>query len=109
MCVHNFLYRAPGADGVPFAFLNGLDISSQTGTIYFTDSSSRWGRRHVKLEVRELDERGKSERGRCRNGETQQPFTALPRGALATACSRIPKLGSLNQSILTQNLPAKTH
>lgn len=41
-----------GADGVPFAFLNGLEISSQTGIIYFTDSSSRWGRRHVKLEVR---------------------------------------------------------
>lgn len=40
-----------GADGVPFAFLNGLEISSQTGIIYFTDSSSRWGRRHVKLEV----------------------------------------------------------
>ncbi|XP_067111130.1 adipocyte plasma membrane-associated protein-like [Osmerus mordax] len=53
------LSNAQGADGVPFAFLNGLDISSQTGTIYFTDSSSRWGRRHVKLEVRELDERGK--------------------------------------------------
>lgn len=41
-----------GAGGVPFAFLNGLEISSQTGIIYFTDSSSRWGRRHVKLEVR---------------------------------------------------------
>lgn len=40
-----------GADGVPFAFLNGLEVSSQTGMIYFTDSSSRWGRRHVKLEV----------------------------------------------------------
>lgn len=42
-----------GAGGVPFAFLNGLEISSQTGIIYFTDSSSRWGRRHVRLEVRE--------------------------------------------------------
>lgn len=40
-----------GAAGVPFAFLNGLEVSSQTGMIYFTDSSSRWGRRHVKLEV----------------------------------------------------------
>lgn len=44
---------SPGAGGVPFAFLNGLEISSQTGIIYFTDSSSRWGRRHVKLEVRQ--------------------------------------------------------
>lgn len=47
-----FIFCSSGADGVPFAFLNGLEISSQTGIIYFTDSSSRWGRRHVKLEVR---------------------------------------------------------
>uniref|UniRef100_A0A3P9KDV7 Zgc:194209 n=1 Tax=Oryzias latipes TaxID=8090 RepID=A0A3P9KDV7_ORYLA len=51
--------NAEGADGVPFAFLNGLEISAQTGTIYFTDSSSRWGRRHVKLEVIELNSLGR--------------------------------------------------
>ncbi|KAI4802908.1 hypothetical protein KUCAC02_006476 [Chaenocephalus aceratus] len=44
---------------VPFAFLNGLEISSQTGIIYFTDSSSRWGRRHVTLEVIELNSLGR--------------------------------------------------
>ncbi|XP_033968335.1 adipocyte plasma membrane-associated protein [Pseudochaenichthys georgianus] len=43
----------------PFAFLNGLEISSQTGIIYFTDSSSRWGRRHVTLEVIELNSLGR--------------------------------------------------
>ncbi|XP_056878411.1 adipocyte plasma membrane-associated protein [Takifugu flavidus] len=48
-----------GAGGVPFGFLNGLEISSQTGMIYFTDSSSRWGRRHVKLEVIELNNLGR--------------------------------------------------
>ncbi|XP_047431476.1 adipocyte plasma membrane-associated protein [Mugil cephalus] len=48
-----------GAGGVPFAFLNGLEISSETGIIYFTDSSSRWGRRHVKLEVIELNSLGR--------------------------------------------------
>ncbi|KAK5606294.1 hypothetical protein CRENBAI_024097 [Crenichthys baileyi] len=48
-----------GAAGVPFAFLNGVEISSQTGIIYFTDSSSRWGRRHVKLEVIELNSLGR--------------------------------------------------
>ncbi|KAJ4924567.1 hypothetical protein JOQ06_003522 [Pogonophryne albipinna] len=48
-----------GAAGVPFAFLNGLEISSQTGIIYFTDSSSRWGRRHVTLEVIELNSLGR--------------------------------------------------
>ncbi|KAM9846076.1 adipocyte plasma membrane-associated protein [Aulostomus maculatus] len=53
------LANSQGADGVPFAFLNGLEISSQTGIIYFTDSSSRWGRRHVKLEVIELNRLGR--------------------------------------------------
>uniref|UniRef100_A0A3P8TKS8 Zgc:194209 n=1 Tax=Amphiprion percula TaxID=161767 RepID=A0A3P8TKS8_AMPPE len=47
------------ADGVPFAFLNGLEICPETGIIYFTDSSSRWGRRHVKLEVIELNRLGR--------------------------------------------------
>ncbi|XP_060885819.1 adipocyte plasma membrane-associated protein [Labrus mixtus] len=52
------LANSQGADSVPFAFLNGLEVSSQTGVIYFTDSSSRWGRRHVKLEVIELNRLG---------------------------------------------------
>uniref|UniRef100_A0A3Q1CZY4 Strictosidine synthase conserved region domain-containing protein n=1 Tax=Amphiprion ocellaris TaxID=80972 RepID=A0A3Q1CZY4_AMPOC len=51
--------NAEGADGVPFAFLNGLEICPETGIIYFTDSSSRWGRRHVKLEVIELNRLGR--------------------------------------------------
>ncbi|XP_054876408.1 adipocyte plasma membrane-associated protein [Poeciliopsis prolifica] len=51
--------NADGADGVPFAFLNGLEVSSQTGIVYFTDSSSRWGRRHVRLEVIELNNLGR--------------------------------------------------
>ncbi|XP_076020565.1 adipocyte plasma membrane-associated protein-like [Genypterus blacodes] len=53
------LGNTQGADGVPFAFLNRLEISSQSGVIYFTDSSSRWGRRHVKLEVIELNSLGR--------------------------------------------------
>ncbi|KAK7891836.1 hypothetical protein WMY93_023799 [Mugilogobius chulae] len=53
------LSNSQGANAVPFAFLNGLEISSKTGIIYFTDSSSRWGRRHVKLEVIELNSLGR--------------------------------------------------
>lgn len=41
-----------GADGIPFGFLNGLEIS-KNGTVFFTDSSSKWGRRHVRYEVSE--------------------------------------------------------
>ncbi|KAK2859137.1 hypothetical protein Q5P01_003757 [Channa striata] len=51
--------NSQGADSVPFAFLNGLEVSSQTGIIYFTDSSSCWGRRHVRLEVIELNSLGR--------------------------------------------------
>uniref|UniRef100_W5NKE3 Zgc:194209 n=1 Tax=Lepisosteus oculatus TaxID=7918 RepID=W5NKE3_LEPOC len=39
-----------GVDGIPFKFLNGLEIS-RNGTVFFTDSSSKWGRRHHRYEL----------------------------------------------------------
>lgn len=33
-------------DGKPLAFLNDLDIHPSTGEIIFTDSSTKWDRRH---------------------------------------------------------------
>ncbi|XP_073507823.1 adipocyte plasma membrane-associated protein-like [Phyllobates terribilis] len=45
-------------DGVPFRFLNGLELS-KNGTIYFTDSSNKWGRRHHRYEVWETNHRGR--------------------------------------------------
>ncbi|XP_072257407.1 adipocyte plasma membrane-associated protein-like [Pyxicephalus adspersus] len=47
-----------GVDGVPFGFLNGLELS-QNGTIFFTDSSSKWGRRHHRYEVLETNHLGR--------------------------------------------------
>ncbi|XP_051974594.1 adipocyte plasma membrane-associated protein [Xyrauchen texanus] len=47
-----------GADGIPFGFLNGLEIS-KNGTVFFTDSSSKWGRRHVRYEVLETNHLGR--------------------------------------------------
>ncbi|KAM3926102.1 adipocyte plasma membrane-associated protein-like [Leptodactylus fuscus] len=47
-----------GVDGVPFRFLNGLELS-RNGTIYFTDSSSKWGRRHHRYEVLETNHAGR--------------------------------------------------
>ncbi|XP_043092623.1 adipocyte plasma membrane-associated protein [Puntigrus tetrazona] len=47
-----------GADGIPFGFLNGLEISKD-GTVFFTDSSSKWGRRHVRYEVLETNHLGR--------------------------------------------------
>ncbi|KAF7827906.1 protein STRICTOSIDINE SYNTHASE-LIKE 10-like [Senna tora] len=34
-------------DGVPFKFLNGIDIDDQTGIVYFTDSSAVYQRREM--------------------------------------------------------------
>ncbi|XP_062208678.1 protein STRICTOSIDINE SYNTHASE-LIKE 10-like [Phragmites australis] len=36
---------ATGADGVPFNFVNGLDVDQATGDVYFTDSSTTYPRR----------------------------------------------------------------
>uniref|UniRef100_A0A673FQY4 Adipocyte plasma membrane-associated protein-like n=1 Tax=Sinocyclocheilus rhinocerous TaxID=307959 RepID=A0A673FQY4_9TELE len=47
-----------GADGIPFLFLNGLEIS-KNGRVFFTDSSSKWGRRHVRYEVLETNRLGR--------------------------------------------------
>ncbi|XP_069085238.1 adipocyte plasma membrane-associated protein-like isoform X3 [Pleurodeles waltl] len=47
-----------GVDGIPFKFLNGLELS-RNGTIYFTDSSSKWGRRHHRYEVIETNHLGR--------------------------------------------------
>ncbi|XP_005989491.1 adipocyte plasma membrane-associated protein isoform X2 [Latimeria chalumnae] len=47
-----------GVDGVPFKFLNGLEIHSN-GTIFFTDSSSKWERRFNRYEVIEANHLGR--------------------------------------------------
>ncbi|KAJ1163211.1 hypothetical protein NDU88_003674 [Pleurodeles waltl] len=52
------LSNQKGVDGIPFKFLNGLELS-RNGTIYFTDSSSKWGRRHHRYEVIETNHLGR--------------------------------------------------
>ncbi|XP_060072783.1 adipocyte plasma membrane-associated protein-like [Ylistrum balloti] len=47
-----------GINGEPFFFLNSLDIS-QSGLVYFTDSTTRWGRRHYRYEVMEVNALGR--------------------------------------------------
>ncbi|XP_069048133.1 adipocyte plasma membrane-associated protein isoform X2 [Lepisosteus oculatus] len=47
-----------GVDGIPFKFLNGLEIS-RNGTVFFTDSSGKWGRRHHRYEVIETNHLGR--------------------------------------------------
>ena len=38
---------ATEAAGVPFNFLNGVDVDQKTGVVYFTDSSTAYQRRYV--------------------------------------------------------------
>ncbi|XP_064606593.1 adipocyte plasma membrane-associated protein-like [Liolophura sinensis] len=47
-----------GLGGVPFKFLNGLDMS-EDDVVYFTDSSTKWDRRHHKYEVIETNNYGR--------------------------------------------------
>ena len=35
---------ATEAEGVPFKFLNAVDVDQETGIVYFTDASSRFQR-----------------------------------------------------------------
>uniref|UniRef100_A0A4W3I4S1 Zgc:194209 n=1 Tax=Callorhinchus milii TaxID=7868 RepID=A0A4W3I4S1_CALMI len=50
--------NSEGADGILFKFLNGLEIA-KNGTIFFTDSSSKWGCRHHRYEVIEANHMGR--------------------------------------------------
>ncbi|EDO43012.1 predicted protein, partial [Nematostella vectensis] len=48
----------PGVDGEPIRFMNDLDIA-QDGTIYFTDSSTKWQRMHFSNALLEGDNTGR--------------------------------------------------
>ena len=48
----------PGINGKPFRFVNDLDIA-RDGTIYFTDTSSKWQRRHFRYSFLEGDDSGR--------------------------------------------------
>ena len=46
--INTLVPSSPGANGKPFRFLNDLDIG-RDGTIYFTDSSTKWQRRQFPM------------------------------------------------------------
>ncbi|KAE8716122.1 hypothetical protein F3Y22_tig00110156pilonHSYRG00423 [Hibiscus syriacus] len=47
------------AEGIPFKLTNALDIDTDTGMIYFTDSSNTFQRRHIFLSVMSFDRTGR--------------------------------------------------
>ncbi|KAM5552101.1 protein STRICTOSIDINE SYNTHASE-LIKE 10-like [Rosa sericea] len=50
---------ATSAEGVPFRFLNGVDIDRQSGMVYFTDTSAIYQRRNWELSVSTGDKTGR--------------------------------------------------
>ncbi|XWS10926.1 hypothetical protein CRYUN_Cryun38cG0040300 [Craigia yunnanensis] len=48
---------ATSAEGIPFIFTNGLDIDTNTGMVYFTDSSIIFQRRYVDYLLRSTTDR----------------------------------------------------
>ncbi len=49
---------ATGHDGSPFALVNDVDVAAD-GTVYFTDSSSRFDIRHLRMDIIEHGGRGR--------------------------------------------------
>ncbi|XVF03087.1 hypothetical protein REPUB_Repub04eG0230300 [Reevesia pubescens] len=50
---------ATSAEGVPFKLTNGLDIDTNSGVVYFTDSSVLFQRRHIFLSAMRFDKSGR--------------------------------------------------
>ena len=56
--INTLVPPSPGINGKPFRFVNDLDIA-RDGTIYFTDSSTKWQRRDVPYLMFEGDATGR--------------------------------------------------
>ena len=56
--VSTLIPPTPGINGHPFKFVNDLDIAHD-GTIYFTDSSTKWDRRNFFYLLLEGDNTGR--------------------------------------------------
>uniref|UniRef100_T1JJK8 Strictosidine synthase conserved region domain-containing protein n=1 Tax=Strigamia maritima TaxID=126957 RepID=T1JJK8_STRMM len=56
--VHVIIPAEKGIDGIPFKYLNGLEIS-QSGLVYFTESSTKFERRDQLYDILELNNFGR--------------------------------------------------
>ncbi|XP_068729553.1 adipocyte plasma membrane-associated protein-like [Montipora capricornis] len=56
--VNTLVPPSPGVNGKPFRFVNDLDIG-RDGTVYFTDSSTKWQRQQVAYAVFEQEASGR--------------------------------------------------
>ena len=69
---------ATGAGGVPFNFVNGLDVHQATGDVYFTDSSSTYPRRFNTEIMMNADATGRLLRYDARTGGVTVLRSGLP-------------------------------
>ncbi|OEL14886.1 Protein STRICTOSIDINE SYNTHASE-LIKE 10 [Dichanthelium oligosanthes] len=69
---------ATGADGVPFNFVNGLDIDQATGDVYFTDSSTTYPRRFNTEIMMNADATGRLLRYDAQSGRVTVLKAGLP-------------------------------
>ncbi|BAF24944.1 protein STRICTOSIDINE SYNTHASE-LIKE 10 [Oryza sativa Japonica Group] len=69
---------ATEAAGVPFNFLNGLDVDQRTGDVYFTDSSTTYRRSQYLLVVAMGDETGRLLRYDARRRRVTVLHSGLP-------------------------------
>ncbi|KAK4786100.1 hypothetical protein SAY86_002789 [Trapa natans] len=68
---------APGYGGAPFKLTNGLDINTDTGEVYFTDSSKFFQRRGIVLAIMQGDASGRVMKYDPRTGNVSEVLTGL--------------------------------
>uniref|UniRef100_A0A453KQU7 Strictosidine synthase conserved region domain-containing protein n=7 Tax=Triticinae TaxID=1648030 RepID=A0A453KQU7_AEGTS len=78
---------ATEADGLPFNFLNGVDVDQETGEVYFTDSSTVYQRSEYMLVVLTGDATGRLMRYDPRTGNVTvlRSGLAFPNGVALSA------------------------
>ncbi|RVW17119.1 Protein strictosidine synthase-like 10 [Vitis vinifera] len=81
---------ATAAEGVPFLFLNAVDVDQETGIVYFTDASARFQRREFMLAVQTGDMTGRL----MKYDPRTQEVTVLLRGLGGAGGVTISKDGS---------------
>ncbi|RLN25059.1 protein STRICTOSIDINE SYNTHASE-LIKE 10-like [Panicum miliaceum] len=69
---------AAAADGVPFNFVNGLDVDQATGDVYFTDSSATYPRRFNTEIMMNADATGRLLKYDARSGRVAVLKSGLP-------------------------------
>ncbi|KAG2593681.1 protein STRICTOSIDINE SYNTHASE-LIKE 10-like [Panicum virgatum] len=69
---------ASSADGIPFNFVNGLDVDQATGDVYFTDSSATYPRRFNTEIMMNADATGRLIKYDARSGRVAVLKSGLP-------------------------------